>query len=159
MPLRILGRSLFRWLETLGVANVPARSRLGRFLRAHDETVIGEKPTELLRSGRLEMLPRAVGAHGSTVQFADDRELRVATVIWATGYRPDFGWIHLPAFEESGWPVHVRGVTEFEGLYFLGLPWLHTTGSALIGWVGRDAEFLAKRVAQRAQPISKGHAT
>jgi putative flavoprotein involved in K+ transport len=58
----------------------------------------------------------------------------ISTVIWATGYRPDFGWIDLPIFDAIGFPRHQRGVTDVPGLYFLGLHWQHTQASAtLIG--------------------------
>jgi putative flavoprotein involved in K+ transport len=70
-------------------------------------------------------------------------------VIWATGYRPDYSWVDLPVFEPEGRLRHRRGVTEVPGLYFLGLTWQHTRGSALIGWVKDDAEFIAGRISQR----------
>jgi putative flavoprotein involved in K+ transport len=66
-------------------------------------------------------------------------------VIWATGFRQDFSWVDAPVLI-GGRPVHTRGVTSVPGLYFLGLPWQHTRGSALLGWVGRDAAFLAQRI-------------
>ncbi len=56
----------------------------------------------------------------------------VGTVLWATGHRPDFGWIDLPIFDDTGLPKHVRGVTEVPGLYFLGLLWQHTQASATL---------------------------
>ena len=146
VPLRILGRSLFWWLKTSGLMKVPAHSAFGKRMRANDEVVIGARPTELLRSGRLVLLPRAVRAEGSRVGFADGRTLEVRTVVWATGYRSDYRWIDLPVFGEHGQPVHHRGVTASSGLYFLGLPWQHTTGSALLGWMARDAAFLAEQI-------------
>jgi putative flavoprotein involved in K+ transport len=71
----------------------------------------------------------------------------VEAVIWATGYRPDYSWIDLPILTESGRLRHRRGVTDVPGLSFLGLTWQWTRGSALIGWVKDDAEFLAERIA------------
>jgi putative flavoprotein involved in K+ transport len=56
----------------------------------------------------------------------------ISTVIWATGYRLDYGWIDLPIFDELGFPRHARGVSEVPGLYFLGLLWQHTQASATI---------------------------
>jgi len=67
-------------------------------------------------------------------------------VIWATGYRPDHSWITLPILDETGRVRHRRGVTDVHGLYFLGLSWQHTRGSALLGWVGDDAEFIAGEI-------------
>ena len=77
--------------------------------------------------------------------IADDM-LEVDAVIWATGYRPDYSWIELPVVDEAGRLRHRRGVTDVPGLYFLGLSWQHTRGSALIGWVKDDAEFIAARI-------------
>jgi putative flavoprotein involved in K+ transport len=91
---------------------------------------------------------RAVDADGRTVRFEDGSELEVAAVVWATGYRPDYLWIKLPIFDDDGRLRHRRGVTDVRGFYFLGLTWQHTRGSALIGWVKEDAEFIAERIAQ-----------
>ena len=85
-------------------------------------------------------------ADGRTVRFADSSEVAVDAVIWATGYRPDYSWIKLPIFDDDGRLRHRRGVTAVDGLYFLGLTWQHTRGSALIGWVKDDAEFIAGRI-------------
>ena len=67
-------------------------------------------------------------------------------MIWATGYRPDHSWIKLPIFSEDGRVRHRRGVTNVPGLFFLGLSWQHTRGSALLGWVKDDAEFIARQI-------------
>jgi putative flavoprotein involved in K+ transport len=80
------------------------------------------------------------------VAFADGESIEVGTVIWATGFRPDYSWIHLPVFDGSGRVAHRRGVTEVRGLYFLGLSWQHTRGSALLGWVGEDAKYIAEQI-------------
>jgi putative flavoprotein involved in K+ transport len=67
--------------------------------------------------------------------------------VWATGYRPDYSWLHIPGVVREGHVVHQRGVTEVPGLYFLGLSWQHTRGSALLGFVNDDAAYLADRIA------------
>jgi putative flavoprotein involved in K+ transport len=76
----------------------------------------------------------------------------IGTVIWATGFAPDYGWIDLPAFDGKGTPCHERGVTPVPGLYFLGLPWQYTWGSGRFCGVGSDAEHLAERIQSRAGP-------
>ena len=70
----------------------------------------------------------------------------VGSVIWTTGYRPAFGWIDIPIFELDGYPRHRRGVTEVPGLFFIGLHWLHTFTSGLIGGVGIDAKYLVDQI-------------
>ena len=82
--------------------------------------------------------------------FADGSELTVDGVVWATGFRLDHSFVELPVFDDCGQVVHQRGVTEVPGLYFLGLPWQHTRGSALLGWVKDDAQFIAQRMPTRA---------
>ncbi len=83
-------------------------------------------------------MPRTIRTEGDRIGFADGRTLTVHKVIWATGYRSDYSWIDVPVFDEKGGPVHRRGVTVAPGLYFLGLPWQYTTGSALLGFVKRS---------------------
>jgi putative flavoprotein involved in K+ transport len=73
----------------------------------------------------------------------------ITTVIWATGFRTDYGWIELPIFDGRGYPMHKRGVTAAEGLYFLGLPWLYTWGSGRFSGVAADAAFLAEQIGGR----------
>jgi putative flavoprotein involved in K+ transport len=109
--------------------------------------LIGSSPRELRRRYRVELEPRAVRAEGRTVGFEDGSGVAVDAVIWATGYRSDYSWIDLPITDSDGRLRHRRGVTEVPGLYFLGLTWQYTRGSALIGWVKDDAEFIVERIA------------
>jgi putative flavoprotein involved in K+ transport len=100
----------------------------------------------LKRSFGVEVKPRVVDAAGRNVRFADGSDVEADAVIWATGYRPDYSWIDLPVFDPNGRVRHRRGVTDVPGLYFLGLTWQHTRGSALLGWVKDDAEFIAEQI-------------
>ena len=70
----------------------------------------------------------------------------ITSVVWSIGYRADYRWVQLGVFDGLGHPRHVRGVTGVEGLYFLGLPWLHTWGSGRFAGVARDAEYLAGQI-------------
>ncbi|MBS3785001.1 MAG: NAD(P)-binding domain-containing protein [Anaerolineae bacterium] len=84
----------------------------------------------------------------------------ISTIIWATGYRFDFSWVKVPIFDEFGYPVQQRGVTSQAGLYFLGLPWLHTIKSGLLWGVGEDAAHVAEHIARdarRTDLLSCGH--
>ncbi|HEY0486314.1 MAG TPA: MSMEG_0569 family flavin-dependent oxidoreductase [Mycobacteriales bacterium] len=83
----------------------------------------------------------------------DLREAGITSVVWATGFASDWSWVGLPIFDGRGYPAHDRGVTSERGLYVLGLPWLHTWGSARLSGVGRDAEHLADELmAHGARP-------
>lgn len=74
----------------------------------------------------------------------------IGSVVWCTGYRSDYRWIEVAAFDGTGYPVHHRGVSSVAGLYFLGLPWLHTWGSGRFAGVARDARHLADRIGAAA---------
>ena len=145
LPQRVLGRDLFWWLTKARILDKTVDSRLGRKLSMRD-TLIGSSPRELKKRYGVEVKPRVVGADGRRVRFEDGSELEVDAVIWASGYRPDHSWIRLPVFDD-GRLRHRRGVTDVPGLYFLGLTWQYTRGSALIGWVRDDAEFIAEQIA------------
>ena len=80
----------------------------------------------------------------------DLRAEGIGAVIWATGYRVDFGWIDVPVLDGRGEPVHRRGVTEVPGLYFLGLQWLSRMSSSFLSGVGDDAADLADHIAARS---------
>lgn len=74
-------------------------------------------------------------------------DANVTSFIWGTGYKLDFQFVDMPLVDEWGYPKHTRGVTEFPGLYVVGLPWLTRHYSAIVGGVGLDAEYVAWRVA------------
>jgi putative flavoprotein involved in K+ transport len=78
------------------------------------------------------------------------RDAGIRSIVWATGYALDFGWLKLPVFDQRGAPVHRRGVTAVPGLYFLGLAWLSKRTSSFICGVGHDAARLADHIAERA---------
>jgi putative flavoprotein involved in K+ transport len=146
LPQRFLGRDLFWWLTKTGLINKTVDSRIGQRLQTKD-TLIGSSPRELKRRYGIDIKPRVVGASGRTISFADGSERDVDAVIWATGYRSDYSWIEPPVLGTDGRVQHRRGVTDVPGLYFLGLSWQHTRGSALIGWVRDDAKFIAEQIA------------
>jgi putative flavoprotein involved in K+ transport len=149
LPQRIAGRDLFDYLEALRLMRVTVDSRLGQRLR-YRETLIGSSPRAARRRG-VRLRGRTAGAQGSEVIFADDSRLAPAAVIWATGFAVDHSFVHVPVFDDAARLMHHRGVTCAPGLYFLGLTWQHTRGSALLGWVKDDARFIAQRIVDLAQ--------
>jgi putative flavoprotein involved in K+ transport len=146
---RLAGKDLFWWLTRLGLMLVTAGSGLGRRLRARPDFIIGSSRRRLRAAG-VRFRPAVADAEGRTVRFADGSSLDAGIVIWTTGYRPDYSWIHIPGVAGDGHLIHRRGVTDVPGLYFLGLPWQHRRGSALLGFVHEDAAYLAGRVTSRA---------
>jgi putative flavoprotein involved in K+ transport len=151
LPQRILGRDLFRYLEATGLMGKTVTSPLGQRLKDRD-TLIGSSPRAARKRG-IRMRARAIAAAASTVTCADGTALTVGGVVWATGFRLDHSIVELPVFDDQGAVEHKRGVTAVPGLYFLGLPWQHTRGSALLGWVKDDAQYIAQVIGARAPSL------
>jgi putative flavoprotein involved in K+ transport len=152
LPQQILGRDLFRFLTASRLMNATVDSRIGQRMK-HRETLIGSSPRAARNAG-IAIHPRATAATGSTVTFANGTNLDVDAVIWATGFARDHAWIHAPVFNDDGGIAHQRGVTASPGLYFLGMPWQHTRGSALLGWVKDDAAHIAQQHQRRARALA-----
>lgn len=95
----------------------------------------------------IERVGRTTGVSEGRPLLEDGRALEVANVIWCTGFTPDFDWIDLSLPMNNGYPVHDRGVVEdVPGLYFMGLLFLYSLSSALLGGVGRDAEHIVSEI-------------
>jgi putative flavoprotein involved in K+ transport len=77
------------------------------------------------------------------------RSAGITSVIWATGYKFDFNMVKLPVLDEDGYPIQNRGVTEYPGLYFVGLPWLYKISSGLLSGVGDDAAYIVSDITAR----------
>jgi putative flavoprotein involved in K+ transport len=91
---------------------------------------------------------------GFTVEKIINLDLKaegINTIIWATGYKFDFSLVKLPVFDEDGFPVQKRGVTDYPGLYFIGLPFLHTSQSGLLNGVGADAAHITSVMATQGE--------
>ena len=146
MPTRLLGREIFTVLERLGAMRKSADSRIGRRMKGR-ETLVGYGPRRGRRQG-ITLHDRAASAEGRTVTFAGGGTVRPDAIVWATGFTRDHAFVDAPVFA-GGEVVQKRGVTEAPGLYFCGLPWMHTRGSALLGWVKDDAAFIAQKIAER----------
>jgi putative flavoprotein involved in K+ transport len=150
VPQRPLGRDVWWWASQLRLDRVTAASHLGRRLAGRDQNV-GTGPRGLARRHGVTIRPRVASTSGRNVRFADGSAAEYDVVVWATGYTRDDTWIDIPdATDERGQLRQARGITPSLGLYTLGRTWQHTRGSALLGWVGNDAAFLAEHIAARA---------
>jgi putative flavoprotein involved in K+ transport len=150
LPQRLAGQDLFWWLTRLGLMRVTTESRLGRRLSGRPDFVIGSSRRRLATAG-VRFRPGVAGAEGHTVRFTDGTTLDAGIVVWATGYRSDHSWIDIRGVARDSKIVHRRGVTDVPGLYFVGLTWQHTRGSALLGFVNDDAAYLAGHIARNAR--------
>lgn len=145
------GRTLLTLRTPIGRKMAP-RVRLGGI------PLLRYRREELLDAG-VELRPgRLVGARHGRPMLADDSVHDVATVLWCTGFRPDFGWVEPATVDELGWPLQERGVAVgAPGLYFLGIPFLFGFTSMLVLGADRDAAFVADAVLRRA--LADGRST
>jgi putative flavoprotein involved in K+ transport len=152
IPQRPLGRDVWSWATALRLDRVTVDSRLGRRLAGRDQN-IGAGPKQVARRHGVRLRPRVTGASDRTVTFADGGAAEFEAVVWATGFAPDSSWVNiLGATDERGSLRQSRGVTPSPGLYTLGLTWQHTRGSALLGWVGNDAAYIADQIHSMTGP-------
>ncbi|MGW4409808.1 flavin-containing monooxygenase [Nonomuraea sp. NPDC004702] len=142
LPQRVLGRDVFAWLRALGVVTAPVGGRFGRSVRERDP-LIGIGPGRLRRLG-VRVVDGVVSADGGRLRTAGGQTVTPSVVIWATGYRPDYGWLRVPGALAGGVPLHTGGISPVPGLTYVGLPFQRNRGSALLGWVGHDAALVAR---------------
>jgi putative flavoprotein involved in K+ transport len=151
IPIGLIHNRLSLWLADRVLTT---DTRLGRKMsEAHRDRgapLVRLKPKEIASAG-VELVPRVEGVVDGKPRLADGRVLDVAVVVWATGFRLDFGWIELPIFDDGGYPIHHRGVVDAApGLYFLGLPFQYTPTSEHVGGVGNDARHISEHIAARS---------
>jgi len=149
LPRKIAGIPIHSFGDRLGLIPAPFDTWRGRTQRG--DLLVGPSLRQLARRHGIELAGRVTGADGRTVRFADGRQLQVSAVVWATGYRPGYSWIHLPVLDDDGLPRHQRGVTGYPGLYFLGMHDQYSRGSSLIHWVRHDAQYIVSLARARAR--------
>jgi putative flavoprotein involved in K+ transport len=156
------GRMLFRALFFAGTHVLTVDTPPGRKMRTHirhgGAPLLRYRRRELRAAGVERVLARTIGVHDGLPVLDGGRVVEVANVVWCTGFRPDFRWIDLPLeIGDDGYPVQYRGATATAGLYFVGLPFLHSFASMLIGGAGRDAERVVEQLVARRLLVWNGH--
>jgi putative flavoprotein involved in K+ transport len=131
------------------------RNKLMEELRHHGGPMLRVKRRDLVARGVERVTSRVDEVRGGLpVVGGTPRE--VSTVVWATGFRQVFDWIHLPVIGEDGWPREMRGVSpDAPGLFFCGLCFQYAFSSMVLPGVGRDAAYVADRVAARPRRLVK----
>lgn len=149
-PQRILGRSVFWWMDRLGILRASRETRVGRYLMEADPFPGKDLALGRLRRRGVGVVGRLSRVDGKSVGFASGERAEVDAVIWATGYKDDSRWVAIPEAKDSrGGFVHRRGVSPVPGFYFIGRSWQWTRGSALLHGVGDDAANVASRIAEQ----------
>ena len=137
----------FAFNHVLTVGNPIGRKAKPK-MRNHGGPLERVKPAHLEAAGVHRRFARTSGVLDGKPMLDDGTVLDVANVIWCTGYRHEYGWIEPAPPLEGGWPIQDRGaVPDIPGLYFMGLPFQYSFASPLIGAVGRDARYVAGRIA------------
>jgi putative flavoprotein involved in K+ transport len=128
--------------ENLALGDAQARSYLqtvDRAIRDQDiDATDDDLPADLRRGPE-----SATAVAGRAPRELDLATAGIGTILWATGYRPDFSWVGLPFLDPDGYPHQRRGVTDIDGLYVLGLDWLYSARSGLFAGIDEDATYLA----------------
>jgi putative flavoprotein involved in K+ transport len=146
---RILGRSVFWWLDTLGVLRASRESRIGRYLMKADPFPGKALGLERLRQQEIQVVGRLVQVDGRRISFASGETVEADAVVWATGYTDNSAWVAIPEAKTlDGGYIYRRGVSPVPGLYFIGRSWQWTRGSALLAGVGDDAAYVAARITE-----------
>lgn len=141
------------WFVASRVVNV--KTPIGRkvrdqFLDPPRGIPLGRVRRKDIPAAGIERVPRTADVCDGSPLLEDGRILDVSNVIWCTGFVPGYSWIDIPILGQHGFPIHTRGVVESQpGLYFMGLLFLSTLSSALVGGVGRDARHIARHIAAR----------
>jgi len=142
----------FMWFVA---TRLTVKTALGRKLRDH--FIDPPRGIPLARVRRkdfahagIERVPRMTAVRNGDPILEDGRVLEVSNVIWCTGFTRDYDWIDLALPTHNGLPIHDRGIVEScPGLYFVGLPFLYSLSSALLGGAGRDAKYVVEHIASK----------
>ena len=158
IPFRIESRAMhvvfpiliFVWKHVLTRRTPMGRKEMAE-VRFHGGPMLRVKRSDLEDRGVDRRADRVTGVRDGK-PVVGDRTVDVANVVWATGFRQTFEWINLPIVGDDGWPVEMRGVVaSAPGLFFCGLSFQYAFSSMVLPGVGRDAEFVARKIAERAR--------
>ncbi|MBA9078850.1 flavin-containing monooxygenase [Rufibacter quisquiliarum] len=145
--LRMLGRSVFWWATVTGALYASPTSRVGKKVLRKADVIYGRELEQLLREKVIPLRPEITGFAGSQVFFKDGTSTQFSSIIWATGFQPDYRWLQIAgAITADGNPLHEQGLSPVPGLFYLGLSWQRSRSSALLLGAARDAQFIARQL-------------
>jgi putative flavoprotein involved in K+ transport len=159
IPLNLEGRlariafPVMRFVATrVLTVSTPIGRKARAAIRTHGGPLLRVKRADLEAAGVERVFERTVGVDGGQPVLADGRVLEVANVIWCTGFRNDYGWIRFPLpLDGEGFPEQERGAAPSSpGLYFVGMPFLHSFASMLIIGASRDSKRVAQQIVARS---------
>lgn len=126
-------------MELVGLLYAGIDTKRGR----QSDPIFGYELKKLISKDKINLKQKVVQVKGKEVLFQNRDKQKYDALIWATGFIPSYDWINIKGvISSNGMPIHKRGVSSIDSLYFIGLPWQYQRGSALICSVGRDAAYL-----------------
>ncbi|GKU84076.1 NAD(P)/FAD-dependent oxidoreductase [Niallia sp. NCCP-28] len=147
LPLVLKNKSIFWWLDKLGVLNASNDSRLGKFIQKKGDPIFGYDLKHAIKQKKIIPKGRVVDVKDDHIIFKDLSTLKVNNIVWATGFKSSLSWLGIAdLYDADGRIIHHRGVTKIKGLFFIGLPWQYRRGSALLQGVGYDAEYIVNQI-------------
>ncbi len=147
LPLMFLGRSIFNWLEIFGLLYAGKDTLKGKWVQRRYDPIFGKELKNLIQNKKVDVKPKVTHVIDTEVQFKNNTRRKFSSIIWSTGFVPDYNWINVEGIiSDDGHPIHNRGITDIKGLYFIGLPWQYQRGSALICGVSLDAKYLVPTI-------------
>jgi len=154
---RYAGRLYWWFANNILTVRTPIGRKAKKSIIKGGGPLINVSVEDLVDAG-VEQVPRVAGIESGQPKLEDGRVGTVSSIVWATGFKPDFSWIDLKVTDEkNGWPKTKRGVsTEVKGMYFMGMLFQYGLTSGLVGGVGRDAAFIVEHIHQHTngQPKS-----
>ena len=143
IPQQFLGKTLWWWFTLIGFLSYNKYSWIGKKISTFPQPIIGTDVKEILSRKNVIPSGRTKDALQNEIIFEKNTVSTIKNIVWATGYRPNFKWIEGLELDGNSYPKNHRGVSNIEGLFFIGLPWMYTRGSATLGGVSKDASYLA----------------
>jgi len=135
--------------------DTPLGRKVARQAIEHGTPLVRTKQSDLEAAG-VQRVGRIAAVRDGLPITEDDQVLEPQTVVWCTGYRPDYSWIELPVVDEDGHPITERGVSPEAGLYFIGVEFQYAAASSTIQGLDQDARYLMRAMAKQpsGQPVS-----
>ena len=157
IPQELFGKTLWWWFQKIGFLTVNKYSWIGKKLSRGLQPIIGTDVKRLFKMPNVDCVGRTLDANLNNIIFETKKVSSIKNIIWATGFKPNFKWIKSLQLDEQGYPKNYRGISDIEGLYFIGLPWLYTRGSATLGGVKKDALYLTQHILEKEKSSEASH--
>ncbi|AMM52870.1 hypothetical protein TH61_09350 [Rufibacter sp. DG15C] len=142
------GKSVFWWGTKTGALFAPPSTFLGKKLYRQQDVIYGRELEKAIAHGEVKVCPEIAGFEGKEVFFKDGSQLAFHSIIWATGFQPDYSWLQIEdALDRLGAPLQHKGISAMPGLFYVGLSWQTSRSSALLLGAGRDAQFITTQLA------------